>query len=195
MSLRARRPLLAVVLVAAAASLVAGGGLASSSAGPAAAESPLIDFRPPVLGGRTYPISYGTAKKLFGRRPSRLTRPIANECRTGVREATWRSAGIRIVFVSRRPASVRPLRDGVRAFIAEVFSGAWETRKGLRLGDSTAKMFRLYPREEGVPISRSGDFKVYQLGGNEQPPLVDLYALFKNGKVRKLALQHGIGCE
>jgi hypothetical protein len=76
--------------------------------------------------------------------------------------AEWRRLGIRMVFGSYGPGGARPCRARRAVFLdnARAYGKQWQTSRGLKIGDSLAKLHRLYPHARlrtytgGVPPVR-----------------------------------------
>jgi hypothetical protein len=66
----------------------------------------------------------------------------------GFAAAEWRQLGLRMVFGSYGPGAARPCRARRAVFLdnARAYGKSWQTGLGLRVGDSVAKLRRLYPR-------------------------------------------------
>lgn len=62
--------------------------------------------------------------------------------------AEWRHLGLRMVFGSYGPGGARPCRARRAVFLdnAWAYGKQWQTGLGLHVGDSVAKLRRLYPR-------------------------------------------------
>jgi hypothetical protein len=62
--------------------------------------------------------------------------------------AEWRRLGLRMVFGSYGPGGARPCRARQAVFLdnARAYGKQWRTGRGLRIGDSVAKLHRLYPQ-------------------------------------------------
>lgn len=62
--------------------------------------------------------------------------------------AEWRQLGLRMVFGSYGPGGARPCRARRAVFLdnARAYGKQWQTGLGLKIGDSVAKLRRLYPR-------------------------------------------------
>jgi hypothetical protein len=61
--------------------------------------------------------------------------------------AEWRRLGLRMVFGSYGPGAARPCRARRAVYLdnARVYGKQWRTGLGLGIGDSVAKLHRLYP--------------------------------------------------
>lgn len=88
--------------------------------------------------------SYAAAVKVFGQPSSRGTdNPLASNLCT----VRWRRLGLDIGFATSAPRPCGPTRRGRGAWYgATVYTPRWYTEKGLRVGDSVARIRRLYPR-------------------------------------------------
>jgi hypothetical protein len=66
----------------------------------------------------------------------------------GFAAAEWRRLGLRMVFGSYGSGAARPCRAPRAVFLdnARAYGKQWQTGLGLRIGDSVAKLHRLYPR-------------------------------------------------
>ena len=62
--------------------------------------------------------------------------------------AEWRQLGLRMVFGSYGAGGARPCRARRAVFLdnAHAYGKQWQTSRGLRVGDSLAKLHRLYPQ-------------------------------------------------
>jgi hypothetical protein len=62
--------------------------------------------------------------------------------------AEWRQLGLRMVFGSYGPGGARPCRARRAVYLdtARADGKQWQTSRGLRVGDSLAKLHRLYPQ-------------------------------------------------
>jgi hypothetical protein len=87
----------------------------------------------------------GDARALFGT-PSRV-RSLASgvEC-----DARWNRIGLKLALLD---FSGRACRDGVLVTATITNRGSWRTAVGLRVGDSVARLPRLYPRATLHPAS------------------------------------------
>jgi hypothetical protein len=97
------------------------------------------------IGGfatRTAGSTAAEAKTVFGA-PTSQRRIASNQCRL-----VWRGRGLSMVFLEFDPAK-NPCRTGF--FVQGTMIGrAWHTVKGLRIGDSVARLRALYPRAPRV---------------------------------------------
>jgi hypothetical protein len=138
-----RRPLLALVLAGLTAAtaaragndfvIVAGGPRDQQRIGPYA-------FASTRTAGRSYP----AAIEAFGRPTSRGTDTRAQRDLCTVR---WTRLGLETTFESKSsdPCSTASLSQSVW-FGATIHARPWQTDKGLRVGDTVAKLHRLYPK-------------------------------------------------
>jgi hypothetical protein len=62
--------------------------------------------------------------------------------------AEWRELGLRMVFGSYGPGGAHPCRARRSVFLdnARAYGKQWQTSRGLKVGDSLAKLRRLYPQ-------------------------------------------------
>jgi len=147
--MRVSLPLLAVVILAGTSGC---GG--SSGRGDPVRPSALDEFEIVVSGpdaGRRIGLyhygasgSYASAVRVFGDPSSRGTdNPIESNLCT----VRWRRLGLDVGFATSAPRPCRLTRRGQGAWYgAIVYTRRWLTEKGLRVGDSEARLRRLYPR-------------------------------------------------
>jgi hypothetical protein len=88
--------------------------------------------------------TFAAAVAAFGRE----TTCTRLEALPGFAAAEWRQLGLRMVFGSYGPGAARPCRARRAVFLdnARAYGKQWQTGLGLRIGDSVAKLHRLYPR-------------------------------------------------
>ena len=91
--------------------------------------------------------TYAAAVRAFGRPASRGVTALGSE-RCTVR---WTKLGLEVAFASTPsdPCSLPSLGQSSWAG-ATIYAGPWRTSVGLRLGDSVAKLRRLYPKASYV---------------------------------------------
>jgi hypothetical protein len=77
-----------------------------------------------------------------------VTRCTRLEALPAFASAEWRQVGLRMVFGSYGPGGARPCRARRAVFLdnARAYGKRWQTGLGLRVGDSVAKLRRLYPQ-------------------------------------------------
>jgi hypothetical protein len=87
--------------------------------------------------------SYEDAVETFGRPSSRSTE---NPERSNLCTVRWRRLGLEMGFANAPPDPCRLARLGNAAWYgATVYSRRWQTERGLRVGDSVARLRDLYP--------------------------------------------------
>ena len=99
-----------------------------------------------VVGGLR--IAHGTlaqARQRFGAPSTVRSRASGVEC-----NANWPRIGLRLAFFD---FSGRACQDGVLVTATITSRSAWRTAVGLRVGDSVARIRRLYPRASLHPAS------------------------------------------
>jgi hypothetical protein len=110
-------------------------------------------------------------------------------------DLTWRSLGLRIEFynLGGRDACSR---EGGRFGGATITSRQWRTSKGLRVGDSVARIRRLYPR---ATFHQGGFYpgswwlvtRYTRIGTNRYYP--GLRAVVRSGRVSALVIEYAAG--
>ena len=110
-------------------------------------------------------------------------------------DLAWRSLGLRIEFYNLGGQDACS-REGGRFGGATITSRRWRTSKGLRVGDSVARIRRLYPRatyHAGGFYSRSWWLvtRYTRIGTNGYYP--GLRARVRNGRVASLVIEYAAG--
>jgi hypothetical protein len=82
----------------------------------------------------------GAAVAAFGTPSSTREESRGTSCHTG-----WRELGLRIVFVNLGSGGSACAASLGRAQSASAFGRRWRTSRGLKIGDSTRRLRRLYP--------------------------------------------------
>jgi hypothetical protein len=111
-----------------------------------AASPPYVVQGDRVVGGLQ--IARGTlaqARQRFGAPSKVRSRASGVEC-----NASWNRIGLRLAFLD---FSGRACQDGVLVTATITSRSAWRTAVGLRVGDSVARVLRLYPRASLHPAS------------------------------------------
>jgi hypothetical protein len=90
------------------------------------------------------PNNYAAARAAFG--PPSSTRPLGRAGQTNLCLVYWTSLGLQLGFASvPHPCRATSLRRA-KWYGATLTSARWRTDRGLRVGDSLARVRRLYPR-------------------------------------------------
>ena len=111
-----------------------------------AASPPFVIQGDRAVGGLR--VAHGTladARARFGPPTTVRSRASGLEC-----DARWSGIGLKLVFLD---FSSRACQDGVLVTATITSRGAWRTAVGLRVGDSVARLRRLYPRATLHPAS------------------------------------------
>jgi hypothetical protein len=129
--------------------------------------------------------SYRAAVKTFGL-PSARAPGAAGSC-----IALWAGLGLTMTFSSFEPASCTPPRLGRSVWFGATASGLrWRTDRGLGIGDSLAKLRRLYPRAYRRARPPTAAWILVWVPG-EVGPTVYLEATLRSGRVTALELPPG----
>ncbi|HET9507743.1 MAG TPA: hypothetical protein VFO81_07355 [Gaiellaceae bacterium] len=175
------RAVLATVVAAAAA---------GTAAADAAAPLRVIQGDRAVGGLRIADATLADARARFGA-PTATRREPPYGC-----VATWRALGLTLLFLELSDRN--PCAAGVMLRATVTSRGAWRTSKGLRKGDSIARLRLLYPR--AAHRSGFGPWTGYwlvtrrscELGGFQ--PYPGLLARVRNGRVAAL-IAGTVACE
>lgn len=117
---------------------------------------------PCAIAGRSSVIQVGVDSQTIGRWQTGTTPTFAAAVAALGRETTckrlkalpafataeWRSLGLRMLFGSYGAGGARPCRARRAVFFdnAQAYGKQWQTGHGLKVGDSVAKLHRLYPQ-------------------------------------------------